>query len=250
MPPPRMVGYPYTKNLKNLTSTYMNVRAFRSSFLNFKNKANHSMKRGFILSLILSALTCVPSSLFAFPTNLPGNFTIIETEPSLEEPGKVILLEFADFYCPHCHMFENIVVSKLKKEFGDKLDIRMIGFPVMRGKLPTAFEMYEQAIMMGKGQKMKKILFRTIHKEKINILDKSLRAVLIKEAGLNVAKFEEGMATGKPYQTLEQGIAWGERIGVRQTPTIILNGNLRIEMLNEENLRTVIKGLLKQQQSK
>jgi len=208
------------------------------------------MTRGFIFSLILCALTCAPSSLFASPTDLPGDYTIIKTEPSLEEPGKVIFLEFADFYCPHCHMFENIVVSKLKKEFGDKLDVRMIGFPVMKGKLPTAFEMYEQATMMGKGQKMKKILFRTIHKEKINILDKSLRAVLIKEAGLNVAKFEEEMATGKPYQTLEQGIAWGERIGVRQTPTVILNGNLRIEMLNEENLRTVIKGLLKRQQSK
>jgi len=206
------------------------------------------MKRGLlILTIILCSLLSFPFSLLASTADLPGNYKIIENEPSISEPGKVILLEFADFYCPHCHMFEKVVVSKLKKEFGNKLDVRMIGFPVMKGKLPTAFEMYEQATMMGKGQQMKEILFRTIHKEKINVLDKSLRAVLIKEAGLNVAKFEEGMATGKPYQNLEKGIAWGERVHVMHTPTVILNGNLRIENLNEENLRTVIKGLLQQQ---
>jgi thiol:disulfide interchange protein DsbA len=203
------------------------------------------MKRGLlILTIILCSLLSFPFSLLASTADLPGNYKIIENEPSISEPGKVILLEFADFYCPHCHMFEKVVVSKLKKEFGNKLDVRMIGFPVMKGKLPTAFEMYEQATMMGKGQQMKEILFRTIHKEKINVLDKSLRAVLIREAGLNVAKFEEGMATGKPYQNLEKGIAWGERVHVMHTPTVILNGNLRIENLNEENLRTVIKGLL------
>ena len=43
----------------------------------------------------------------------------------------------------------------------------MVGFPVIRGKLPTPFDMYEQAKMMGKGNEMKAVLFRTIHKDKI-----------------------------------------------------------------------------------
>ena len=79
---------------------------------------------------------------------LYGEYQIMENEPSLHEKGKVILFEFADFYCPHCHMFDRVVGTKLQKEFGDKLEIRMIGFPVIPGKLPTAFEMYEQAKAM------------------------------------------------------------------------------------------------------
>lgn len=178
---------------------------------------------------------------------LPGEYRLMEGEASLAPNGKVLLLEFADFYCPHCHMFENVVITKLKKEFGDRLEVRMVGFPVIRGKLPTAFEMYEQAKTMGKGEEMKAVLFRTIHKENIHVLDKGLRAVLIQEVGLDVTAFEDGMATGNPYRSLEQGIAWGERIGVSHTPTVVLNGNIRIETLTEENLRTVIRGLLKQQ---
>jgi thiol:disulfide interchange protein DsbA len=81
-------------------------------------------------------------SLFGSPnmafSALEGEYELMEGEPSLHESGKVILLEFADFYCPHCHMFERVVVTKLQKEFGDKFEARMIGFPVMPGKLPTA----------------------------------------------------------------------------------------------------------------
>ena len=175
----------------------------------------------------------------------PGEYRLMK-EPEIHTKGKVVLLEFADFYCPHCHMFENDVGSKLKKEFGDSLEIRVIGFPVMRGKLPTAFEMYEQAREMGKGTEMKAVLFRSIHKERIHIFDRNLRALLIREVGLNVKDFEAGMATGKPYKALNKGKKWGERIGVTRTPTIVLNGNIRVDNIDIDNIRTIIKGILKQ----
>ncbi|MDT7041792.1 DsbA family protein [Candidatus Nitronereus thalassa] len=179
---------------------------------------------------------------------LPGDYRLMD-EPEIHTKGKVVLLEFADFYCPHCHMFESEVVTQLKKEFGDRLEVRMVGFPVMRGKLPTAFEMYEQAKSMGRGSEMKSVLFRTIHKDKIHIFDRSLRALLIREVGLNVKDFETGMSSGEPYKELEQGKKWGERIGVTHTPTIVLNGNIRVDKIDIENLRTLIIGILKQDQA-
>lgn len=188
------------------------------------------------------------SDCFGGTDKLPGEYRTID-EPSIHEPGKVILLEFADFYCPHCHMFEQTVVSKLKKEFGNHLKVRFVGFPVIRGKLPTAFEMYEQARKMGKGQEMKRVLFRTIHHEKIQILDKRLRVFLIREVGLDVEKFEKGLASGQPYKALEEGKAWGERIGVTHTPTVVLNGNIRVDNLDVENLRTLIRGILKKEKA-
>jgi thiol:disulfide interchange protein DsbA len=147
-------------------------------------------------------------------------------------------------------MFENEVGSKLKKEFGDSLEIRMIGFPVMRGKLPTAFEMYEQAQKMGKGTEMKAVLFRSIHKERIHIFDRKLRAILIQEIGLSVKDFEAGMATGEPYKLLKNGEKWGARIGVTHTPTIVLNGNIRVDNIDINNLRIIIKGILKQDKAR
>ncbi len=175
---------------------------------------------------------------------LPGEYQVLHNEPSLHRPGKVLLVEFADFYCPHCHVFDKAVASTLKKEFGDRLEVRLVGFPVIRGTLSTAFEMYEQARVMGKDSAMKAALFRMIHEDKIRIFDKNLRALLAKDIDLDIDAFEAGLASGEPYKAFETGKAWGERIGVTHTPTVVLDGNLKIENLTLENFRTVINGIL------
>ena len=176
---------------------------------------------------------------------LKGTFEILKDEPSTHQPGKVKLVEFADFYCPHCHHFDGEGLPILEKEFGNKLETTMVGFPVIKGKLPTPFDMYEQAKLMGKGNEMKRVLFRTIHQDKITgVLDRSLREVLIKEVGLDPKAFEEGMASGKPAKLFEDGRKWGERIKLQQTPTLLLDGNIKVEKIDPENLKVVIQSIL------
>lgn len=183
---------------------------------------------------------------FGGKPELKGKFELLN-EPSTHVAGKVKLIEFADFYCPHCHRFDGEGVPILEKEFGKKLEVTMVGFPVISGKLPTAFDMYEQAKMMGKGHEMKKVLFRAIHKDKLNgVLDKTIRAVLIKEVGLDPVAFEAGLASGKPAQAFEEGRRWGERIKVGSTPALLLDGNIKIEgeNMNQDNIKTVIRSIL------
>jgi thiol:disulfide interchange protein DsbA len=181
----------------------------------------------------------------ATPTELKGKFEILKSEVSTHTPGKVRLIEFADFYCPHCHRFDGEALPLLEKEFGNKLEATMVGFPVIHGKLPTPFDMYEQAKMMGKGNEMKAVLFRTIHKDKVTgVLDRSLREALIKEVGLDPKSFEEGMASGKPAKAFEEGRKWGERIKVQSTPTVLIDGNIKAETVDPENLKLIIQSIL------
>ena len=185
----------------------------------------------------------VGSAAPAMPAALKGKFEELK-EPSSHQPGKVKITEFADFYCPHCHLFEQVSLPIIEKEFGDKIQVTMVGFPVIPGKLPTAFEMYEQAKTMGKGPEMKKVLFRTIHKDKLHVLDRVIRESLIKEVGLDVAAFEAGLESGKPAKAIEEGKAWGKRVNVQHTPTILLDGNLKVEAIDPDNLKTIIRSIL------
>ena len=197
---------------------------------------------GFLLSALLFL---VGTTVQAAPPELKGKYEILKDETSTHQPGKVKLVEFADFYCPHCHHFDGEGLPLLEKEFGRKLETTMVGFPVIRGKLPTPFDMYEQAKLMGKGNEMKKVLFRTIHQDKVTgVLDRSIREVLIREVGLDPKAFEDGMASGKPAQLFEEGKKWGERIKLQQTPTILLDGNIKVEKIDPENLKLVIQSIL------
>jgi thiol:disulfide interchange protein DsbA len=175
---------------------------------------------------------------------LKGKFEVLKDEVSTHKPGKVQLVEFADFYCPHCHRFDGEGVPLLQKAFGKKLDVTMVGYPVMPGKLPTAFDMYEQAKTMGKGDEMKRVLFRIIHTDKIGIIDRPIRELLIREVGLDPVAFEAGLASAKPARAFEEGRKWGDRIKVQQTPTVLLDGNIKVEQVDPENLKTVIQSIL------
>jgi thiol:disulfide interchange protein DsbA len=176
---------------------------------------------------------------------LKGKYELLKDEPSTHQPGKVKLVEFADFYCPHCHRFDGEGLPILEKEFGNRLETTMVGYPVIAGKLPTAFDMYEQAKLMGKGNEMKRVLFRTIHKDKVTgILDRTLRQALIREVGLDPKAFEEGLGSAKPAKLFEEGRKWGDRIQVQQTPTVLLDGNIKVEQIDPENLKVVIQSIL------
>jgi len=198
-----------------------------------------------VCAVVWNVVVLWGSPAMAAPPELKGKFEVLKGEVSTHTPGKVKLVEFADFYCPHCHRFDGEGLALLVKEFGNKLEATMVGFPVIHGKLPTPFDMYEQAKMMGKGNEMKAVLFRTIHTDKITgVLDRSLREVLIKEVGLDPKAFEEGMASGKPAKIFEEGRKWGERIKVQQTPTVLIDGNIKADNIDPENLKLIIQSIL------
>ncbi len=198
-----------------------------------------------VCAIVWSVVSLWSSPATAASPELKGKFEILKSEMSTHTPGKVKLIEFADFYCPHCHRFDGEALPLLEREFGNKLEATMVGFPVIHGKLPTPFDMYEQAKMMGKGNEMKAVLFRTIHKDKVTgVLDRSLREALIKEVGLDPKAFEEGMASGKPAKAFEEGRKWGERIKVQSTPTVLIDGNIKAETIDPENLKLIIQSIL------
>lgn len=207
----------------------------------------HVVWRWSLVSLVGALLSGGPWTGDPARAEIKGKYELLRDEPSTHQKGKVKIVEFADFYCPHCHHFEETGLPLLMKEFGDKIEVTMVGFPVIRGKLPTAFDMYEQAKSMGKGNEMKTVLFRTIHKDKIDgVLDRSIRSLLIKEVGLDVAAFEAGLESGKPAKAFEDGRRWGERIKLNSTPSLLLDGNIKIDGANmtPENVITVIRSIL------
>jgi len=67
---------------------------------------------------------------------------------------------------------------------------------------------------------------------------------LVKEVGLDPAAFEAGLASGKPARAVEDGKKWGQRVNVDHTPTILLDGNIKADPIDPENLKTVIQSIL------
>jgi len=66
----------------------------------------------------------------------------------------------------------------------------------------------------------------------------------VKQIGLDPVAFEAGLASAKPARAFEEGKKWGLRVKVQQTPTVVLDGNIKVEELTIENLKTIIQSIL------
>ncbi len=59
-----------------------------------------------VCAIVWSVVVLLGSPATAASPELKGKFEVLKGEVSTHTPGKVKLIEFADFYCPHCHRFD------------------------------------------------------------------------------------------------------------------------------------------------
>ena len=76
-----------------------------------------------VCAVVWSFVVLWGSPATAATPELKGKFEILTGEVSTHTPGKVKLMEFADFYCPHCHHFDEtglpIARERVRQQVGD-----------------------------------------------------------------------------------------------------------------------------------
>ena len=165
-----------------------------------------------LFSLILLFVTMVPGSVTALAKN---------------QESRVEMMVFVDFYCPHCHKFEKEVVSALKKEFGPRLEITTIGYPVVKKESSNLIAIFLAANELGKGEIMQNLLFKSIHEPTPDLRDTDLAGVF-RAAGLDQNKVTEIAQSGKIQQKLQEGRDLAIRYGILGTPGVVVN-KVRVE---------------------
>ena len=175
-------------------------------------------------------------------------------KPSTYEPGKVKLTEFLKFNCPHCNLF-NPQLPALKKKYGDRLEItyKPMLWRSVKGDLAfeKSIEAYILADRMGKGEEMKDALFKALFVENRDITSEIQLEDIGKSVGLG-DEFVTALKNGDAKDEADANINLAESFQVDETPTVIINGNLKVtpSLTNEDmaqmanNLDTIINSLL------
>jgi len=164
----------------------------------------------------------------------------LEKSPNRGPAGaKITIVEFSNFECPHC------IQSWAKmKEFLGKYpqDIQYIfkNYPLQRqGK---AFDL---SAMISAVEEVNKDAFWLIHDflfsdegqifvKAGNDAVKQKVEQMLKEKGYSLQAFQDALETGKGKKRVEEDLAVGDKIQVRGTPTVILNGAFITNPLTEK----------------
>lgn len=213
----------------------------------------------------LAVLVIAGLAVYIYSGSTPDNNTLKGKVPtagkfgtlnkaSTYESGKVKITEFLKFNCGHCNLL-NQKLPALKKKYGDRLEItnKPMLWRNVKGDLAfkKSIEAYILAERMGKGEEMKDALFKAMFVENRDITSELQLGEIAKSVGLG-DEFITALKNGDAKDEADANIKLSESFQVDETPTIIIDGNLKVtpSMTNEDttqmanNLDTIINSLL------
>jgi protein-disulfide isomerase len=153
------------------------------------------------------------------------------------ENAKVTMVIFSDFQCPFCGRAA-ATESAIRKKYGNKIKVAFKHFPLPMHKdaVPASEAsmcVYEQG--HDKFWKFHDIAFAAQDK-----LDPENLAKVAKQSGADEKKFKECFDAHKYADFVKKDQAYGEKLGVRSTPTFFINGQLLSGALPIEQFSEVI----------
>ncbi len=169
---------------------------------------------------------------------IDGNYETIGPVPPRNSQDVVVLEEFLNFTCPHCNNFRK-VAKPLFSKYGDRIERRNL--PILfRGQSDTVLRLYFIAERLGRGHEIKEMIFDATFQYGVNINDPKVVGFLARSAGL-AEEFESQRGADWVNAKIRASHARAERVGVEATPTIVLNGAIR--MVPRTGMQTFVNNL-------
>jgi protein-disulfide isomerase len=157
----------------------------------------------------------------------------------------VTIIEFTDYQCPSCGALHPIV-EQLAGEYGEKLRLVIRDFPLDRHENAfKAAEAAEAAREQGKYWEYIDILFQNQNALGIDKLKEYATQI-----GLDRAKFDAELNSGKFAEQVKRDLNDGNRLGIESTPTVFINGRKFTGEKTHDSLKTAIDSLLKDSDKK
>jgi protein-disulfide isomerase len=155
-----------------------------------------------------------------------------------KDKAPVTIVEFSDFQCPFCQRGAE-TLTEIKKKYGQsKIRVAFRHFPLpMHREARPASEAAECVKEQGadKFWKFHDIAFK--NQDKLGEEDLAKHA---KEAGADSKKFEECFKAHKYADVVQKDMEYGEKIGVKSTPTFFINGQLVAGALPADSFSEII----------
>ena len=209
------------------------------------------MKRAlpFILIAAVAAATLCSAALLyrSKRARIEGNATArpgqnIKPEHVRGEAGAPVTLEeFADFQCPSCAMATLKSIGPMEKNFGERLRVVFWHFPLPNHKHGREAALAAEAAgRQGKFWEMHDLLFEK-QGDWSNVPDiHPVFEQFAKQIDLNLDKFKKDLESSDVAAVVDRNHQQGESRGVKNTPTIFINGRELPPPFNPERLQEAI----------
>jgi protein-disulfide isomerase len=150
----------------------------------------------------------------------------------------VTLVEFTDYQCPSCAQARP-ALDRITNEYGERVRLVVRDYPLSQhADAQKAAEAAEAAREQGKYWEYTALLFQN----QSALAPEKLKGYASR-VGLDRAKFDAALDSGRFAERVRRDVFDGDRVGVMGTPTVFLNGR-RVADISYEGLKAAIDAAL------
>ncbi len=151
------------------------------------------------------------------------NVNIAQAPTWGKEDSKVTIIEFSDFQCPYCSKAAD-TMKEVKAKYKGKVRVAYKHFPLSFH--PEAKPAAEASMCVNEqgNDKFWKFYGEVFKNQKT--LDAASLETYAKTSGADVAKYKTCLQEKRYADLVQKDVAEGEQLGIRSTPTFLVNGEL------------------------
>ena len=166
-------------------------------------------------------LAVIGIAAFAPPALAQSQLFSVLTPAQPHEPGKVEVIEFFWYGCPHCYAIEPAVNALLKTKPADVVFKRI---PTYNESWAPMVTMYYTLEAMGVLPQYHQKVFDAIHKDRVNLNNKGKRDEWLKANGIDPAKFAEVEKSFSVVTNVNRAKQLAQNYKVDSVPRFFVNG--------------------------
>jgi protein dithiol oxidoreductase (disulfide-forming) len=159
---------------------------------------------------------------FAACAQAPQPFQVLTPSQPTESGGKVEVIEFFWYGCPHCYSLEGDVNAWLKNLPKDVVFRRVHAAP--NPQWEESARIYYTLEAMGLVDQYHTKVFDAFHKENQNLANKRIREEWLKKSGIDVAKYNEVEKSFTVATKLQRAKQMTINYKVDGVPRVFVNG--------------------------
>lgn len=185
----------------------------------------HSLRR--LLLVLLACLFALAAAQAADSSAPPAfvegrDYVRVPTPAPPDAPGKIEVVEFFSYTCPHCRNMESAVHDWLKRK-PENVTFTQMAVALGASWEPSA-RAYYAAQALGVLDRIHRPLFDAIQQERRKLNTEDELAAFFAEQGVDQAAFRKAYQSFTTETQLRRSNQLAQRFGVRGVPTFIVGG--------------------------
>ena len=183
-------------------------------------------RRSFVASFfaLISALTV---ALPSFAQTVGKDYTLLSPAQPTEDAGKIEVIEFFSYGCPHCADFNPLLHAWAAKLPGDVV-VKKVPITFGRAAWANIARLYYALKVTGDYERLDSEVFKAIHNDRINLFEEKSLLEWVAKKGVDQKKFTDAFTSFGVMSQVKRGDQMAQSYKIQGVPALAIDGKYMV----------------------